>query len=114
MQIHSLAAGLDVSVRHLSRAFTANLGVSPKRFARLARFQRILAQCRSGRSWSEIAYVCGLTDQAHLVKEFQDIVGETPTQLFMNEIHTSAGGMDDAVNFIFKLARPIDNSITKS
>ena len=113
MQIHSLAAGLDVSVRHLSRAFTAALGISPKRFARLARFQKILAERRNGLSWAQVADACGLTDQAHLVREFQDIVGETPTELFMHELGIGAKGMDEA-NLIIQHTRPMDRSVTKS
>ena len=86
MQMHSLAAKLGCSARHLSRVFNAAFGVGPKRFARLARFQKILAERRNGRSWAQVAYACGLTDQAHLVREFQDIVGEAPTDFFTHEL----------------------------
>jgi AraC-like DNA-binding protein len=113
VQIHSLAAKLDVSARHLSRAFTAALGVSPKRFARLARFQKLLAGRRNGLSWAQVAHACGLTDQPHLVREFQDMVGETPTELFMHELCMGAEGMDEA-NLIIQRARPMDCSVTKS
>jgi AraC-like DNA-binding protein len=90
MHMHSLAAKLDVSGRHLSRAFNADFGIGPKRFARLARFQKLLSERRNGRSWAQVAFSCGLTDQAHLVKEFQDIVGESPTEFFAHEILMTA------------------------
>jgi AraC-like DNA-binding protein len=85
MQMDGLAAQLGISGRHLSRAFNADFGIGPKRFARLARFQKLLAERRTGRSWAQVAYACGLTDQAHLVREFQDIAGETPTEFFAHQ-----------------------------
>ena len=60
MQVHSLAAQLGSSPRHLSRAFNAAFGIGPKRFARLARFQKILAERRTGRSWAQVAQACWL------------------------------------------------------
>src|SRR5262249_13777996 len=48
MQMHSLALRLGVSDRHLSRAFNADFGIGPKRFARLERFQKLLSERRSG------------------------------------------------------------------
>jgi len=109
MQMHSLAAKLGCSTRHLSRAFNAAFGIGPKRFARLARFQNILAERRSGSSWAQVAYACGLNDQAHLVKEFQDIVGESPTEFFGHELRMGAEGMDEA-NLIIQFAGPTDRS----
>ena len=96
MQMHSIATKLDVSTRHLSRAFNAAFGTSPKRFARLARFQRILAERRNGQSWAQIAYACGLTDQAHLIREFQDIVGASPTDFFTHELRIDATAASEA------------------
>jgi AraC-like DNA-binding protein len=113
MQVHSLAAKLGSSPRHLSRAFNAAFGVSPKRFARLARFQKILAERRNGRSWAQVAHACGLTDQAHLVSEFQDIAGESPTNFFTHELRIGAEGMDEA-NLIVQHACPADRSVTES
>jgi AraC-like DNA-binding protein len=113
MQMHSLAAKLGSSPRHLSRAFNSAFGVGPKRFARLARFQKILAERRNGRSWAQVAHACGLTDQAHLVSEFRDIAGESPTNFFTHELRIGAEGMDEA-NLIIQHARPADRSVTES
>ena len=113
VQMHSLAARLGSSPRHLSRAFKAVFGISPKRFSRLARFQKILAARRTGRSWAQVAQACGLTDQAHLVSEFQDIVGESPTDFFTRELCTGVQGTEDA-NLIIQRTRTTDRSVTKS
>jgi AraC-like DNA-binding protein len=113
MQMNSLAAKLGSSPRQLSRAFKASFGVSPKRFARLARFQRILAERRIGGSWAQVAYACGLTDQAHLVDEFRDIVGEVPTAFFTREVRLGAERMDETSPIIQRVART-DRSIADS
>ena len=105
MQMHALAEKLDVSSRHLSRAFNAAFGISPKRFARLVRFQRLLAERPNCGSWAQIAHACGLTDQSHLVREFQDIVGESPTEFFTRELSIGTKGTGEA-NLIIQRADP--------
>ena len=94
-----LASMLSVSVRHLSRMFNATFGMSPKRFGRLARIEKIVAERRNGLSWAEIACACDLSDQAHLVREFKDIVGEVPTEFFARQMRADIGRMAEA-NFI--------------
>ena len=82
LRVRRLAAQLDVSERHLSRSFRAVFGASPKQFARVARVQKILAMRQGGSAWAEIAYACGFADQAHMINDFDAIVGEPPQQLF--------------------------------
>lgn len=113
MQVHSLAVQLGSSPRHLSRAFNAAFGISPKRFARLARFQKMIAERRSGQSWAQVVQACGLTDQSHLVREFQDIVGESPTAFFTHELSLGAEATGEA-NLFIQHAHPIDRSVTES
>jgi AraC-like DNA-binding protein len=80
--VRQLAAQLDVSERHLSRSFRAMFGTSPKRFARVARIEKILAMRQGGSAWADIAYACGFADQAHMINDFDAIVGEPPQQFF--------------------------------
>ena len=112
IQIHSLAAKMGYSARHLASAFNATFGIGPKRFARLARFQKILAERQHAQSWAEVAFACGLTDQAHLINEFQDIVGESPTEFFTHELRMGIGGMDEA-NLIIQSSGQTDSFITE-
>lgn len=104
MQMQCLAEKLGSNPRQLCRSFNATFGVSPKRFARLARFQKILAERQNGQSWAQVAHTCGLTDQAHLVREFHDIVGESPTDFCPHELQIGAGV--GAANLIIQHARP--------
>lgn len=106
IQMSSLAARLGTSSRNLSRTFSDAFGLTPKRFARLARFQKILAERRLGRSWAQIAHACGLADQAHLIDEFHDLVGEAPTAFFTNELGVGGKCVDDA-SLIIQRAAPI-------
>lgn len=74
-----VADELDVTERYLRRAFVDRTGLSPKRYARIARLQHILARLRGRRpDWARLAAELGYFDQAHLVNDFRDLTGSTP------------------------------------
>lgn len=81
--VNAVAADLRVSERHLRRVFRETIGVSPKTFARLARFRGALRAAREAdhASWASIAAAAGYYDQAHLIAEFRAIAGVTPQEL---------------------------------
>jgi transcriptional regulator GlxA family with amidase domain len=81
--VHAVAADLGMSERHLRRVFRDAVGVSPKAFAKLARFHRALGAAHADRrtSWARIATATGYYDQAHLIDEFRTITGVTPRAL---------------------------------
>jgi AraC-like DNA-binding protein len=81
--IHVVAGDLGVSERHLRRVFRDTLGLGPKTFARLARFDRALRAAREDdrAGWANIAAVAGYYDQAHLIADFRAIAGVTPRAL---------------------------------
>ncbi|HTV23728.1 MAG TPA: helix-turn-helix domain-containing protein [Polyangiaceae bacterium] len=82
-KVSTVAAELGVSERHLRRAFHEGMGMSPKAFAQLERFQRALhaARTEGHASWASIAAATGYYDQAHLIAEFRAIAGLTPRAL---------------------------------
>src|SRR5260370_40935080 len=80
--MRKLAALLGISERHLSRGFRATYGTSPKQYARLARIEKVVAARKSGLGWTDVAYACGFTDQAHLIHDFGELVGRTPVEFF--------------------------------
>jgi AraC-like DNA-binding protein len=82
LRMRRLAAQLEVSERHLLRGFRAMYGTGPKQFARLARIERIQVMRQGGSAWADIAYACGFADQAHMINDFEAIVGEPPQQIF--------------------------------
>ena len=81
--VNAVAVDLGVSERHLRRIFREAVGVSPKAFAKLARFHRALGAARedSRAGWASIAAATGYYDQAHLIDEFRAIAGVTPRAL---------------------------------
>ena len=76
-----LASDLGCSLRQLERRFLDNVGILPKLFARIQRFQRVFHAMEGGRRWVDAAVECGYYDQAHLIRDFKDFSGETPTAL---------------------------------
>jgi AraC-like DNA-binding protein len=78
--VSGLARRFGVGVRTLERRFRREVGLSPKRLARIVRLQGTFSLLgRTARpSWAEIAFSCGYSDQPHLVREFRELTGEPP------------------------------------
>lgn len=78
-----LACELGLSARQFRRRFEAAVGIGPKHFTRVLRFQRILAAALEGdRDWAELALDAGYYDQAHMINDFREFTGLSPTQYF--------------------------------
>jgi len=75
--VRTLAADAGVSTRHLERVFRERVGMGPKTFARVVRFQRVLNS--PAKNWAAVAADAGYFDQAHLARDFQQFTGETPS-----------------------------------
>lgn len=74
-----LAEVARLSTGHFCRSFKKSMGEPPHAYVirqRIRRAQRLMLQ--SDDTLSEIACMCGLTDQAHLTRLFRRIVGTTP------------------------------------
>ncbi|CCV14471.1 AraC family transcriptional regulator [Mesorhizobium sp. STM 4661] len=81
-RVATLAGKLGWSRKHLLGKFSNTIGVGPKTLSRIVRFNRALGLSRQDQSdWADIAADCGYADQSHLVREFRDLAGETPTML---------------------------------
>jgi AraC-like DNA-binding protein len=81
--ISVMANRAGLSARQFRRIFLQKVGVSPKLFARIARFEAALdrmARLRDG-SWTEVAHRFGYYDQMHMVHEFVGFTGETPNSV---------------------------------
>jgi AraC-like DNA-binding protein len=68
-----------VHPRRLERMFRREVGLAPKMLARIARFQGVL---RGSGDWTAVAQQCGYYDQAHLIRDFKEFAGESPTAYF--------------------------------
>lgn len=76
-----LAASAGLGARQLERRFLDEVGMTPKRLARISRFQRVFqAMERRPIGWTRVAAECGYYDSSHLVRDFREFAGEAPSR----------------------------------
>jgi AraC-like DNA-binding protein len=80
ISIERLAFACGLSRRQFERRFRERVGLSPRLFGRIVRFQRAFRHLGTD-SGAAIAARCGYADQAHLVREIRRFGGQTPTAL---------------------------------
>jgi AraC-like DNA-binding protein len=83
--VAELAARVGLSHRRFIEIFSAQVGMPPKLFGRVRRFQRALALAagRPAPGWGRVAIAAGYFDQSHLIREFEDLSGFSPAQLVL-------------------------------
>jgi AraC-like DNA-binding protein len=88
VSIDRLQQNLGISDRHLERKFKTAVGISPKFFCRILRFQNVFraVERHQNLGWSFIASECGYYDQAHFIRDFKEFSGQNPSAFF-NEDH---------------------------
>lgn len=92
ISIRDLAEGIGYSERYLRKKFEQSLGISPKQYNRIIRFQRALEGIvRCGASLTDVAIERGYFDQAHFMKDFKLFSQLTPVQLRMRKITNETG-----------------------
>lgn len=99
--VGAVAEELGWSRRHLAARFRREVGLTPKTTARLLRFARAYATLTDGRpgplstpfvgrgGWADVAVRCGYYDQSHLIREFHEFAGDSPTALLAAGSHSS-------------------------
>ena len=80
-KVRELAHAAGLSRRRFSQLFREQIGLTPKLYCRLMRFQNTLKLVASGASvdWAQLALAAGYYDQAHLAHEFRDFSGLSPS-----------------------------------
>jgi AraC-like DNA-binding protein len=81
--VASLARELGCSRKHLAALFHDGVGFTPKAYAGIVRFERLIEQVKLGRGlgWAAAAARFGYADQAHLTREVKRYSGLTPGEL---------------------------------
>lgn len=81
-RVAQVAERVGLAPRSFLRHFERRVGVSPRRYARIRRFGRVLEAIEAGQAvdWPRLAADCGYSDQAHLIHEFQEFAGMRPTR----------------------------------
>jgi AraC-like DNA-binding protein len=80
ISINWICRSLDLSRQHLARLFQEYVGIRPKQFARVIRFQALLKNVRQTQkvNWANEAAMLGYYDQAHLITDFRQFSGTSP------------------------------------
>jgi AraC-like DNA-binding protein len=83
IDIGQVADELGYSHKHMITLFRDGVGVRPKLFAGIVRFDRVVhrLRARDSCSWAELALAMGYADQAHLAREIRRFSGFSPTEL---------------------------------
>ena len=84
IEINTLIKDCNLSLRQLERKFVEQIGIPPKLYARIARFNRALKlkQEDPDLNWTDITYELNYFDQMHLIKDFRELSNDTPSNLF--------------------------------
>lgn len=79
--IGRLTERIGLSSRRFIQVFAAEVGLTPKVFCRVRRFQRVLARIERAEEidWAEVALASGYYDQAHFIHDFRAFAGVNPT-----------------------------------
>ncbi|HEY6555913.1 MAG TPA: AraC family transcriptional regulator [Polyangiaceae bacterium] len=87
-RVGDIVQQVGLSHRRFNELFTAEVGMTPKLYGRVQRFQRAsrLARRRSSAGWSELAAECGYFDQSHLIRDFIDFSGFSPAEFLRHSI----------------------------
>ena len=84
ISIDTLSSESCLSRKQFERSFSNYIGSSPKQFLRTVRFQNTLfvKQMNKEMPLTQLAYACGYYDQSHMINDYKQISGITPTQYF--------------------------------
>jgi AraC-like DNA-binding protein len=83
VRLPALAERYGLSIARLERCFSKELGMTPKAFARVARFRSAVDMKLAApqRTWREIAYAHDYHDQMHMIHDFKQLSGDTPSRV---------------------------------
>ncbi|MEO8371036.1 MAG: AraC family transcriptional regulator [Candidatus Solibacter sp.] len=80
-KVAAITGCVGLSAKRFIEHFKGAVGVTPKQYCRIRRFQQALAAAQAGRclEWTRIAADCGYFDQSHFIHDFRRFSGLTPT-----------------------------------
>jgi AraC-like DNA-binding protein len=93
VRVDDLASRASLGARQLERLFREHVGLGPKLFLRIQRFQHVLAAVRARRTdgvWSAVAAEHGFYDQSHFIRDFKTFVGAVPSEWDVDDASLAA------------------------
>jgi AraC-like DNA-binding protein len=96
--VRAVARRVGLSERRFIQVFTAHVGLTPKLFCRVRRFQQVrqVVNQAAPPNWAQLALACGYYDQSHLIHDFQEFSGLSPTD------YLSRRGNESFPNVVYK------------
>jgi AraC-like DNA-binding protein len=91
LKLQSLVDGIGYSQKHIIDLFKGQVGVTPKQYLRIIRFQKTIQEMErtaSSFDWSGLALQSGFYDQAHFIHDFRDFSGFTPGEYLRRKADT--------------------------
>lgn len=82
MSIEQISNKVGYSQKHLIKLFKDNVGITPKGFLKIIRFQKAINEIAVTKKadWTGIALESGYYDQAHFINDFKSFSGFTPKE----------------------------------
>jgi AraC-like DNA-binding protein len=83
VRVSDLAHHAGFGVRQFERRFRYEIGIPPKLYARIVRFEAALRRkaVAPATRWTDIAHALGYHDQMHMVHDFNRLSGDSPTAI---------------------------------
>ncbi|HKD67366.1 MAG TPA: helix-turn-helix domain-containing protein [Candidatus Binataceae bacterium] len=87
--VGALTHQIGISQRRFIQVFSDEVGITPKLFCRIQRFQLALSAVQGTGSvnWAGLAADCGYFDQSHLIRDFLEFSGLTPADYLAQQNH---------------------------
>jgi AraC-like DNA-binding protein len=83
--VEDLSRAAGISSRRLARLFSVEVGLTPKLYARVLRFNRVVESIQNIQhvDWCDVALRCGYFDQPHFIRDFKTFCGLTPSEYLL-------------------------------
>ena len=88
-----IASAVDLSQRRFIELFASEVGLTPKLFGRIQRFQYAVDQSKNASDWAQLAIECGYFDQSHLIRDFIAFAGVGPAEYGRRQKQLACGGV---------------------
>jgi AraC-like DNA-binding protein len=93
LDIAAIARDIGWSRKHLADRVRDAVGIGPRSFRRLLRFDRLTKAIGEDPApdWTGLAHDVGYCDQSHLIREFREFAGLTPSQYVARSLPGGGG-----------------------
>lgn len=85
IEMSNICKRLFITERHLQRLFKKYIGIPPKTYSRIVRFNYIFQLIKNNTPFTQIAFDAGYYDLSHFSRNFKNFTGEEPSGYFFEE-----------------------------